>query len=390
MASLTRCRSCGSADLRTFLDLGLSPLADAFPLNADEPEKRYPLGLAVCLGCWLVQNTETVPDAELWSGDYGFYTGASPSSIVYFADYARWVKDRYGERGLTVEIASNDGTLLGHFDDVIGVEPSANVAQAAIDRGLTTIVKPFGRAVAAEIGRKADRILANNVVAHVADLDDFLGGIADLLSHRGVAIVEFQYVADLIAGNQFDHVYHEHRSFFSVRSLGAALRPHGLIVRSVMHTPAQGGSLRVTVVRGDNPSRENRAWYQAEAWLGSLPTYQSFAGRVAYLRRRLIDLIDEERGRGRTVAGYAASAKSTTLLNYCGIGPDRLLSVVDLTPHKVGRVTPGTHIPIVAEDSVDTYLLMAWNYLPGVLRREREFIERGGKFIVPIPMPTLL
>lgn len=384
---MSRCRSCQSTDLLDFLDLGRTPLADAFPRDDKEPEKRYRLGLMVCLSCWLVQNTTTVPDEELWTGDYGFYTGASPSSVAYFAEYARWVKDRCGDKGFVVEIASNDGTLLRHFDDALGVEPSSNVAKAS---GLPTLVAPFGRKVAAAIGRKADIVIANNVVAHVADLDDFLGGIADLLSHRGVAFIEFQYVGDLIAGNQFDHVYHEHRSFFGVRSLDAALKPHGLIIGSVMHTPAQGGSLRVTVVHGDSPSRENRGWYQAEKWLTQLPTYQSFAGRIEYLRHRLVSLIDEEWHAGRSVAGYAASAKSTTLLNYCGIGPDRLRSIVDLTPTKIGRVTPGTHIPIVAEDSVDTYLLLAWNYLAGILSREHSFRARGGRFIVPIPMPVIL
>ena len=389
MGSLTACRSCGSTDLRGFLNLGDTPLADAFPRSGDKRDRRYPLGLTVCNGCWLVQNTETVPDELLWTADYGFYTGASPSSIAYFADYAQWVKDRYGEltRGLVVEIASNDGTLLRHFDDRLGVEPSANVAQAAIDAGVPTIIAPFGRAVAAGIAEKASLIIANNVVAHVADLDDFLGGVASLLHKRGLAIFEFQYVGDLIAGNQFDHVYHEHRSFFGLRSFAAALHSRGLSIQSYIHTPAQGGSLRVVVQHG--PSRD-RSWFKGEDWLARLFTYQSFGGRVTYIRERLLDLIDGEIASGRTVAGYAASAKSTTLLNYCGIGPDRLKSVVDLTPHKIGRLTPGTRIPIVAEDDVDTYLLLAWNYLPGILRRERAFIDRGGKFIVPIPTPMIL
>lgn len=384
MARLTACRSCGYERLYDFLDLGRTPLADAFPATTDDPERTYPLGLTVCRMCWLVQNTETVPDDELWTGDYGFYTGASPSSIAYFRDYAKAIRTKFGD-GFTVEIASNDGTMLQYFPDALGVEPSANVAQVAIDAGYPTIVKPFGRAVAAEIGRKAKVIIANNVVAHVADLDDFLGGVADLLAHDGVAIFEFQYVGDLIAGNQFDHVYHEHRSFFSARSFEAAVRRHGLRVQSVIHTPAQGGSLRVVVRHG-----ETLGPWADEDWLERLDTYRAFAGRIKYVRDRIVRLIADERWAGRSVAGYAASAKSTTLLNYCGIGPEQLRSVVDLTPHKIGRLTPGTHIPIVASDNVDTYLLLAWNYLSGVLRREREFIDRGGRFIVPIPTPVLL
>ena len=386
MASLIRCRSCGSPGLYHFLDLGRTPLADAFPEKAG-PERTYPLGLAVCVGCWLVQNTETVPDEELWTGDYGFYTGASPSSVAYFREYAEWCKSQYPAQsaGNVLEVACNDGTLLRHFPTPTGVEPAANVAQAARDLGLAVITAPFGREVAAQLGHKsADLVIANNVIAHVSDLDDFLGGIKYVLAPRGVAVIEFQYVGDLIAGNQFDHVYHEHRSFFSERSLDVALWPHDLSIQSVLHTPAQGGSLRVVVRHGERP------WMSPEGWLGQHSTYAAFAGRIAYVRQRLLDLIDDEIGAGRSVAGYAASAKSTTLLNYCGIGTDRLRSVVDLTPHKIGRVTPGTHIPIVAEDDVDTYLLMAWNYLPGVLRRERAFIDRGGRFIVPIPMPVIL
>lgn len=386
MARLTRCRACGHSDLYDFLDLGSTPLADAFPTSAAEPEPTYPLGLTVCERCWLVQNIETVPDAALWTADYGFYTGASPASIAYFAEYARWTLDRFAEqarRGI-VEVASNDGTLLRHFvghGRVIGVDPSPNVAAAS---GLPTIVEPFGRAVADGIG-PTGLVIANNVVAHVADLDDFLGGVAILIGTDGVALLEFQYVGDLIARNQFDHVYHEHRSFFSLHSLAEALRPHGLGITDTLWSPAQGGSYRVVLRAGGTDGNAD------ERWLARRATYETFADRVAYLRQRLLDLIDRERSEGRRLAGYAASAKSTTLLNYCGIGPDRLQSVVDLTPHKIGRVTPGTHVPIVAaDDSVDTYLLLAWNYLSSVIRRERDFIDRGGRFIVPVPMPVLV
>lgn len=390
----SRCGSCRAENLLTFLDLGSSPLADAFPASPDEHQERYPLRLAVCEACWLVQLLDVVPDADLYNDHYGFYAGASPSSIAYFADYAAWVLERYGDRvekGLTVEIASNDGVLLRHFHDrgrAVGVEPAANVAQVALDAGMDVIVKPFSRAVAAEIIAEsgyADLIIANNVVAHVSDLDDFLGGIDTLLRSDGVAIIEVQYVADLLAGNQFDHVYHEHRFYYSLTSLASALARHGLSIVSHIETPAQGGSIRVVVEHGSL-----RAVVPGEAWLLRHSAYGGVQGRVERLRDRLLSLIRGEREAGRKVAGYAASAKSTTLLNFCKIGPDLLSHILDVTPYKIGRYAPGTGIPIVGESDADTFVLMAWNYLPGVLRRERSFIDRGGRFIVPIPQPVLL
>lgn len=382
----TACGSCGGDKLQPFLDLGSTPLADAFPKSPDEPETFWPLGLCVCHGCWLVQNTEIVPDDLLYNADYGFYTGASPSAVAYFKDYAKWAIERF-DPGLTIEIGSNDGTLLRHFvaagRAAIGVEPSANVAAGS---GVETVVAPFGRRVADDLPR-ADLIIANNVVAHVSDLDDLIGGIADLLAPDGTAVIEFQYVADLLAFNQFDHVYHEHRSFFSLSSLDVALARRGLRIYDYEFTPAQGGSVRALVQRHDIT-----LIHPFEEWLRGTAVYSGFQGRVDRLCERLRGLIWERQQLG-PVAGYGASAKSTTLLNYCGFGPDDLDSVFDLTPSKIGRYTPGTGIPIVGPDRTDwpaTFLLLAWNYLPSVLARESEYHNGGGKFIVPIPMPVLL
>jgi novobiocin biosynthesis protein NovU/D-mycarose 3-C-methyltransferase len=225
------------------------------------------------------------------------------------------------------------------------------------------------------------------VAAHVADLHDFFAGIEHLLAPGGVAVVEVQYLADLIAGNQFDHVYHEHRYYFTVDSLARVASRHGLAVESVTRTSAQGGSIRVTLCRGEPPELVEPVWLRQPS------TFLSLQGRVEQIRNRLLELLDGQAAHGRKVAGYAASAKSATLLNFCGIGPDRLDHIVDTTPHKIGRYTPGTHIPIVGpgdRPEPDVYLLLAWNYLPGVLRREREFIDRGGRFLVPIPYPVLL
>lgn len=383
-----RCGSCGSNILDPFLDLGTTPLADAFPKSPDEWETFFPLGLVVCQKCWLVQNSYVVPDRLLYNEDYGFYTGASPSAVAYFKEYAAWANERFDPQ-FVVEIASNDGTLLRQFvapgRRLLGVEPSINVAMDATETDTVTAL--FGRKVAADIDSgfgKPDLIIANNVVAHVSDLDDFLGGIADLLSADGTALIEFQYVADLLTGNQFDHVYHEHRSFFSISSLQAALRPHGLTIVDWWRTPAQGGSIRAVVKHG--PSLVIR---YGEEWLQSPEAYTGFQGRVDHLRNGLWDLLWES----GAVAGYGATAKSTTLLNYCDLTTDDLAYIEDLTPAKIGRYTPGTGIPIVApgdEPRPDTYLLLAWNYLPSILRRERAFSEAGGKFLVPIPTPVLL
>ena len=386
------CGSCHGKNLEGILDLGRTPLADAFPVHPDDDEDWYPLGLTVCHDCWLVQNTEVVPDALLYNGDYGFYTGASPSSIAYFAEYARWALARFNPTRI-VEIGSNDGTLLRQFQGegrtVLGIEPSFNVGYRANQDNIPTYYAPFGRKAATDIGFKADLIIANNVIAHVSDLDDFIGGIADLLTPDGTALIEFQYVADLLLGNQFDHVYHEHRSFFSVSSLNAALRPHGLHIADYIATPAQGGSIRAVVRAKGTRMREVLG---NEVWLTSPAAYGGLQGRIDHLRDRLMDMVMERIGSG-IVAGYGATAKSTTLLNYCNLGPNEIDYVEDLTPTKVGRYTPGTHIPIVkqgVERPPETHLLLAWNYLPGILDREWEYRKAGGKFIVPIPMPMLI
>lgn len=390
----SHCASCHADALVPFLDLGATPLADSFPASPYEAEPYYPLRVAVCEQCWLVQLLDVVPDEELYGADYGFYTGASPSAVAYFKDYARWAMDRFSREAkrLTVEVACNDGSLLRYFASAgfpaVGVEPAPNQAAMAADAGLEVLVKPFGRKAAADIisvHGYAGLVIANNVAAHVSDLHDFFGGLAAVMATDGVALVEFQYVADLITGNQFDHVYHEHRYFYSLSSLSAALAKHGLHVSSYTQTPAQGGSVRAVIRKGSEPLA-----LDDEMWLRRPTAYAGMQGRVERIRESLWSMLHGERSLERVVAGYAASAKSTTLLNFCGLDHGELPFVLDTTPAKIGRYTPGTHIPIVDKGTADTYLLLAWNYLPGVLRREREFLDGGGRIIVPIPQPVLL
>ncbi|HEU4541739.1 MAG TPA: methyltransferase domain-containing protein, partial [Jiangellaceae bacterium] len=266
------CGGCGSIDLHQFLDLGTSPLADRFPATADEPEDRYPLQVAVCKICSLVQLMEIVSDDLLYGADYAFFTGSSPSAVKYFEQYAAWLDGRFGLDGkFVVEVACNDGTLLAEIADrgarALGVEPASSVLTTVAAKGLRVCADPFSEATASNIvtneGR-ADLIVANNVAAHVADLNDFFGGMAALLDPGGVAVVEVQYLADLLAGNQFDHVYHEHRYFFSIASLSRVMAKHGLRVRTVEHTPAQGGSIRVTAT----PATPGLQWMASEPpWL---------------------------------------------------------------------------------------------------------------------------
>jgi SAM-dependent methyltransferase len=396
----TVCGGCGADQLEPFLDLGKTPLADRFPATPDEPEPTFPLELAVCRSCWLVQLLEVVDDDLLWS-DYGFYSGASPSKVAEHETLAADLLAAYPDQAkrLTVEVGCNDGDLLRHFQDAscwaFGIDPAIGPAEVARERGLPVLAKPFGRKVAAEFERKAGLIIARNVAAHIADLDDFFGGIADLLAPDGIAVVEVQYLPDLLLGNQFDHVYHEHRFYFSLDSLASVTLPyHGLVISQVERTDQQGGSIRVHLRHAESepPLAPRPSWAEAEAQLQSMAVYQTQQGRAEYLRARLLDLLDKTLKPGVTIAGYGATAKSTTLLNWCGIGRPTLPWIEDTTPAKIGRFSPGMRIPIVEPQGVppDVWLLLAWNYLPGVLQRERVALEHGTRLLVPIPVPVLL
>ena len=402
------CGGCHSPDLEEVLDLGSSPLADDFPHTAEEAfnQPTYPLQLLRCGRCSLIQLSYVVPDEILWGGDYGFYTGHSWVAAEQQRQYAAELLASYGRiaKALTVEIACNDGTMLKHFANAgcptVGVDPAMGPANQAIQSGLNVRIAPFGEVVAGEIVEQyghAGLIVANNVIAHVADLDDFVEGIKTLLMLNGVAVVEFQYAADLITGNQFDHVYHEHRSFFSLYSLAYVLNRHDLVPVSVKQTTPQGGSLRVVIqhagARFNDADPSVHTLLQAEAWLRQENALAGLQGRAERIREKLRRILLEQRMAKKIVAGYGASAKSTTLLNFCSIiaGEELVQYFVDTTPMKHGRFTPGTGIPIINPQAdsraPDVYLLGVWNYLPQILRRESSF---QGNWIVPIPSPVLL
>jgi methylation protein EvaC len=387
---------CGGP-LRDFLDLGSSPPADRFAATPDEKENWYPLQAAVCTSCWLAQLREVVPDGELYGDDYGFRTGSSPAAVAYFGELAHELTALYPAQAaqLTVEIGCNDGTLLDELQKaavmpatVLGVDPSAAGKEAAA-RGIAVLDEPFTAELAREIRElhgPVGLVLAFNVVAHVASPRDFLAGVAALLGAHGVAVIEFQDCEKLVAGCQYDHVYHEHRFFFTLRSFARTARYAGLAVTGWERTPAQGGSLRVTLARqcGELPA--------ANMWLERWEPYASLQDRALYAKMRLLELLGAERDAGRVVAGWGASAKSATLLAWCGLGRRQIPWIEDLTPGKIGRYAPGSRIPVRAPGGCgpDTYLLTSWNYAGHMIRSEREFLEGEGRLIIPGPVPVLL
>ncbi len=401
------CRSCGTRDLVPVLDLGPMPLANALLASAppDESEPRYPLELVFCPSCALVQITETLPPATLF-GHYSYFSSYSDT----FLEHARRLSERLRhDRGLTgsslvVEVASNDGYLLQYYQQqgvpVLGIEPARNVADAARERGIPTIVEFFGQALARELRRKgmrADVLHAHNVLAHVADLNGFVAGIADVLSDEGLAVIEVPYVKDMIDRCEFDTIYHEHLCYFSLTALKRVFDQAGLAVASVERLAVHGGSLRLLVARpgATKPSvaallAEERDWGVAE------PTfYRGFASRVRQAQEALRGLLLELRGAGKRLAGYGAAAKAATLLNSLALPPGTIDFVVDRSPHKQGWFLPGVHIPIrppevLLAERPDYVLLLAWNLADEILGQQEEYRRCGGRFILPLPDPRVI
>lgn len=401
----TTCSACGYDDLRTFLDLGSSPIADAYTSSPDELSDVYPLQLAVCAGCWLVQLLEVVDQETLFGTGYSFYSSASAPLSNYHATYAASVLGGYGDlaQRLTVEVGCNDGDMLRHFQragcPVVGVDPASGPVGAARERGLDVLDVAFTPTVAGELLEArgpAGLIIANHVLAHVEDVSHVLSGVSTLLAADGVAFVEVQYLPDLLVNNAFDLVYHEHRNFFSLTSLECAARRWGLYVADWELTQRQGGSLRVTLSKQrQRTSSSHTITREREEWLRHTSAYDGLQGRVERVRTRLRDLLFDETMNGRSVAGYGAPAKATTLLNFCGIDHHTIEFITDTTPAKCERYVPGTGIPIMAPSDalrhdVDTFIILAWNYAAQIIRNNVKFMDDGGRWIIPIPAPVLL
>lgn len=394
----TACSACGYDDLVQFLDLGHTPIADAYTESADALSTMYPLQLAVCSGCWLVQLLEVVDHRILFGTGYSFYTSASPPLSAYHADYASDILSRHWElaKRFTVEIGCNDGDFLRHFADakcpVLGIDPASGPVAQAEALGLLVLKESFERDCAERIcfdHGPAGLIVANHVLAHVENVADMLNGIQYLLADDGLAYIEVQYLPDLLVNNAFDLVYHEHRNFFSLTSLENAIERWGLHIIAAELTHRQGGSLRITLAHNRGPHLERDRIRASETWLQDICAYRGFQGRINRIRDRLSDIVHNLEG---LTIGYGAPAKATTLLNFCGLDNDSIEQVIDTTTAKQGRYIPGTGIQIVAPADmnlreVDNILLLSWNYAEQIMRNYRGY---NGKWIIPIPSPMLL
>jgi SAM-dependent methyltransferase len=404
------CRLCGHGLSRTFVDLGMSPLCQSFLTEdqLDEMEPYYPLNVLICDECLLVQLKEYVDPVNIFT-EYAYYSSYSTSWVAHAKSYCESVVRRFdlGPSSLVVELASNDGYLLQHFQPlgvpVLGIEPAANVADAAIGIGVPTLVEFFTSEVADRLvaeGRQADLIVGNNVLAQVPQLNDFVAGIARLLKPLGVATLEFPHLARLIDENQFDTIYHEHYSYFSFLTITRLAARHGLEVFDVEELPTHGGSLRVYLARGESDHRPSPAVAalrkrEKDGGLLELATYDTFADGVRRTKRNLLSFLIAAKDAGRTICGYGAPGKGNTLLNYCGIGCDFLDFTVDRNPYKNGRFTPGMHVPVHPVEALDAarpdyVLILPWNLKDEIVQQMTHVRQWGGKFIVPIPQVAVI
>ncbi len=397
------CCSCGHTNLEMILSLGQMPLANALltPEQLTQREPTYSLDLVFCPDCTLVQITETVPPDKLFR-EYLYFSSFSDALLRHSqAMVERLIPERHLDgNSLVVEIGSNDGYLLRFYQQqgipVLGIEPALNISKVAEERGIRTLSEFFGQELASQLretGHLAHVIHANNVLAHVADLNGFVAGIGMLLRDTGVAVIEVPYVKDLIDQVEFDTIYHEHLCYFSLTALDRLFRRHGLLIQGVERLSIHGGSLRVFV---GHPTQTpagavNQLLAEEAEWgVGEVTYYRTFGAQVERLRADLLALLRDVKALGKRIAVYGASAKGATLLNYFDIGTETLDFVVDRSTAKQGRYTPGTHLPIYAperllEDQPDYVLLLTWNFADEILAQQAEYRQRGGRFIVPIP-----
>jgi SAM-dependent methyltransferase len=405
------CKLCGTALRHTFVDLGMSPLCESYVprerLNHMEP--FYPLHVFVCDNCFLVQLDEYVSREEIFT-EYAYFSSYSDSWVDHMRRYANAMTDRLGLRrdSLVVEVGSNDGYLLQHFVKngipVLGIEPAANVARVAVEKGIPTLVKFFGEATARELvtqGKRADLICGANVLAQIPDPNDFVKGLEILLKPEGVITIEFPHLMQLMAQNQFDTIYHEHFTYFSFLSATKMFAAQGLTLFDVEELPTHGGSLRIYACHAADtthpvtPRAMDLRQRETEAGFLRLETYANFGEQVKETKRKLIDfLIGVKRAR-KTVVGYGAPGKGNTLLNYCGIRDDFIDFTVDRNPYKHGKFLPGTHIPIhdpgkIAEVKPDYVLILPWNLKDEIVEQMAYIRDWGGKFVVPIPEVRVL
>ena len=405
-----RCRLCGAQLSRTFVNLGMSPLCESFleARQLDDMEPYFPLHVFICDVCLLVQLKQYVSPEAIFR-EYAYFSSYSTSWVAHAAAYVRMITDRLGlgPQSQVVELASNDGYLLQHFAPlgipVLGIEPAANVAKVALEKRIPTRVEFFTLDLAktlVETGGQADLIIGNNVLAQVPDLNDFVAGMHHLLTSYGIITLEFPHLARLMAGNQFDTVYHEHFSYFSLIAIVELARRHDLIVVDVEELSTHGGSIRVYLAHAlsrHQPTGRVAALLAEEERLGlrEVRGYERFSKQVKETKRKLLACLIDLKNAGKAICGYGAPGKGNTLLNYCGIGPDFLDFTVDRNPYKHGRFTPGMHIPIrelaaIDQAKPDYVLVLPWNLKQEIMAQMSHVSAWGCRFIVPIPSVTVV
>jgi hypothetical protein len=400
------CRFCKEALAHTFADLGMSPLANSYltPEQLNQMERFYPLHAYVCHKCFLVQLQEFETPKTIFS-DYAYFSSYSDTFLAHAKSYVEMAIERFQltSKSQVIEIASNDGYLLQYFIErnipVLGIEPAANVAKVAMQKGIPNIVQFFGTKTAQGLtseGRQADLLIGNNVLAHVPQLNDFVSGLKVLLKANGVITMEFPHLLRLMADNLFDTIYHEHFSYFSFFSVEQVFREHGLRIFDVEEVPTHGGSLRIYAQHaneGVHPTAgrvEDLRGRELAAGFTQMDRYRAFADQVARTKRDVLSFLIDAKNRGKVIVGYGAPAKGNTLLNYCGIRADFLEYTVDRSPHKQGHFLPGVHIPIRAPEVVrqtkpDYIFILAWNLRDEVMNQMSFIRDWGGEFVVPLP-----
>ena len=411
-ASGSKCRFCGSDLEYSVIDLGMSPLCQKHvkPEHANDLEKFYPLHTYICHHCWLLQLEEFASPNEIFADEYAYFSSYSESWLKHAQKYTQAMVDRFNfdSEDLVVEIASNDGYLLQWFAikgiPVLGVEPAANVAAVAKEKGIRTEIQFFGTNTAKQLSKqygKANLLLGNNVLAHVPDINDFVQGMKEMLADGGVITMEFPHLQRLIEGNQFDTIYHEHFSYLSFVAVNRIFAYHGITLFDVEELPTHGGSLRIFGRHAEDQDKEvnNRVneLLKRELDLGfeSLEYYAAFEEQVKETKRKLLSFLIEAKRNGKSIVGYGAPGKGNTLLNYSGIRTDFIDYTVDRSPHKQGNYLPGTHIPIFHPDMIletkpDYVLILPWNLKEEISHQIGYISDWGGKFVIPIPELTVM
>lgn len=407
MPRITNCRSCSSSNLSLVIDLGVTPLANALLREdqLDQPESVFDLAVGFCNDCSLAQLYESVPPAQLFS-DYAYFSSFSDTMIAHSKLIAGRLIEKFElqEDSLVVEVASNDGYLLQHYKaagvPVLGIEPARNIAVVAQEKGIETITEFFCQKLAEHLvaqGRKADVIHANNVLAHVPDLNGFVSGLASLLKDTGVVVVEVPYVKDLLERTEFDTIYHEHLCYFSLTALNLLFGRNGLNIIDLEVLEIHGGSLRIYATKGGEVSTSVKDLLKVEQENGltSFAAYDTFAKSVTSLKLELCSMLSLLKVEGKRIAAYGAAAKGSTLLNYMSIDKQTIDFVCDRSTVKQGFYMPGVHLPIVSPAELinsqpDYVLLLTWNFAKEILEQQEKYLRCGGKFIVPIPHPEII